>query len=63
MECFFIMMILSSQLVGMLIKNHVIICHITLQHSKKSKDAAQTFRYLNELFGEGIPAKTKLKGD
>ena len=37
----------------MLVDNHTHIRHIILYHLKKGWNAAQSFRDLNELFGEG----------
>ena len=38
----------------MRVENHIHIRHIMLYHFEKGHSAAEAFRDLNELFGEGI---------
>ena len=40
--------------VKMRVENHIHIRHIMLYHFEKGHSAAEAFRDLNELFGEGI---------
>ena len=45
----------------MRIQNHIHIRHIILYHFEKGWNAAQTFRDLNELFGEGTISKSQVE--
>ena len=49
---FFIKIFFLLQLIKMRDDNHVDICHIMLYHYQKGSKAAQSFRDINELFGE-----------
>ena len=45
----------------MRIENHIHIRHIMLYHFEKGWSAAQSYRDLNELFGEGTISKSQVK--
>ena len=45
----------------MLVNNHTHICHIMLYHFEKGWKAAQSFRDLNELFGEGTISESRCR--
>ena len=58
---FFIKIIFSFQLMKMRIENHIHIRHIMLCHFEKGWNAAQSFRHLNELYGEGTISKSQVE--
>ena len=45
----------------MRVENHVHICHIMLYHFEKGHKAAEAFRDLNELFGEGTIGERQVR--
>ena len=45
----------------MLVHNHIHIRHIMLYHFEKGWKAAQSFRDLNELFGEGTISESRCR--
>ena len=45
----------------MLVDNHIYIRHVMLYHFEKGWKAAQSFRDLNELFGEGTISESRCR--
>ena len=58
---FLIKILFYFQVIKMHVDNHTDIRHIMFYHFEKGWKAAQSFRDLNELFGEGTISKSRCR--